>query len=384
MKQGWEVRQFEDCLEKVAYTGKVKRKEFLKAGKYPIISQEQDFINGYWDSKSDVYEISKPIIVFGDHTKVLKFIDFDFVLGADGVKILQPISSIDPKYFYYFLRSVNLGTLGYARHYRLLKEIKIYYPKSLKEQKQIVAVLDEVFEAIHIAKALAEKNLKNTEELSKSYSQIVFDNKGVNYEKKFLGELSEVITKGTTPTSVGYKFTSEGINFIKVESLTDSGKIIPNKVAHISKECHQALKRSQLKINDILFSIAGALGRIGIVDSEIIPANTNQALAIVRLKKDSGVLVEYLAKYFKSNVIVDEIEKLRGGVAQQNLSLSQLNRLLIPIPSINDQELIIKKIDALNNETKELEAIYQIKLKNLEELKKTVLQKAFNEGLKTV
>jgi type I restriction enzyme S subunit len=107
------------------------------------------------------------------------------------------------------------------------------------------------------------------------------------WEMKKLGEVCELITKGTTPTSIGFKFTEEGINFIKVESLTESGQIITNKVAYISEKCHESLKRSQLKVNDILFSIAGALGRIGIVKKEILPANTNQALAIIRIDKNS-------------------------------------------------------------------------------------------------
>ena len=91
------------------------------------------------------------------------------------------------------------------------------------------------------------------------------------WEVKKLGEVCELITKGTTPTSLGHQFTNEGVSFIKVESLTESGQIIPSKVAFISMECHNALKRSQLKVNDILFSIAGALGRIGIVNEDIFP-----------------------------------------------------------------------------------------------------------------
>jgi type I restriction enzyme S subunit len=153
------------------------------------------------------------------------------------------------------------------------------------------------------------------------------------WEFKRLGEVCEVITKGTTPTSLGFKFTDEGVNFIKIESLTESGQIIPNKVAYISEECHESLKRSQLRENDILFSIAGALGRIGIVNKAIIPANTNQALAIIRLEKNSGILVSFLAKYFTSNIISEEIEKLKGGAAQQNLSLGQLNIFTYPHPT---------------------------------------------------
>ncbi len=178
MKQGWEIKEFDDCLEKVVYTNKIQRKDFLEVGDYPIISQEQDFINGYWDNSDDLFKVKKPIVIFGDHTQVLKYVDFDFVLGADGVKILQPKNSIDPRFFYYFLQNMNLGSLGYARHYRLLKEIEVSYPKSLPEQQRIVSILDEAFAAIAKAKANAEQNLKNAKELFESYLQGVFEKKG--------------------------------------------------------------------------------------------------------------------------------------------------------------------------------------------------------------
>lgn len=201
-----------------------------------------------------------------------------------------------------------------------------------------------------------------------------------NWEKKKLSDLCDLITKGTTPTSIGYKFTDEGINFIKVESLTESGEIIQNKVAYIDEECHKALKRSQLKVNDILFSIAGALGRIGIVRHEIVPANTNQALAIIRLKNDSTVLVNYLAKYFNSNLIAVEIEKLRGGAAQQNLSLTQLNELEIPIPPLLEQKRIIAILDEAFAAIAKAKANAEQNLKNAKELFERYLQGVFENG----
>lgn len=120
LPKGWEIKKFEDCLEKVVYTKKIQRKDFHDNGEYPIISQEQDFINGYWDNSNDLFKVKNPIVIFGDHAQVLKYVDFDFVLGADGVKILQPRNIINSRFFFYFLQNINLGSLGYARHYRLL------------------------------------------------------------------------------------------------------------------------------------------------------------------------------------------------------------------------------------------------------------------------
>ena len=118
---------FEQCIEQVVYTAKVQRKTFLSDGAYPIVSQEDAFINGYWDNEADLFKIATPIVVFGDHTKVLKYVDFDFVLGADGVKILQPRDFLLPVLLLPATSS-DLDSLGYARHYKLLKELKLAYP----------------------------------------------------------------------------------------------------------------------------------------------------------------------------------------------------------------------------------------------------------------
>ena len=201
-----------------------------------------------------------------------------------------------------------------------------------------------------------------------------------NWEIKKLGEICEVITKGTTPTSLGFKFTDEGVNFIKVESLTETGDIIPNKVAYISQECHQSLKRSQLKTNDILFSIAGALGRIGIVSEIIVPANTNQALAIIRLAQNSGVSVNFLSKYFISDSISEEIKKLQGGAAQQNLSLGQLNNLSIPIPPIEEQKRIVSILDESFSAIATAKANAEQNLKNARELFESYLKGVFEKA----
>lgn len=125
---GWQELPFERCIEKVKYTTKLQTKDFLHTGRYPIISQEEDFISGYWDNPADVFRIKKPVVIFGDHTRVLKYVDFDFVLGADGVRILQPIDELDAQYFYYYLKANPVENLGYSRHYKLLKEKIVSLP----------------------------------------------------------------------------------------------------------------------------------------------------------------------------------------------------------------------------------------------------------------
>ena len=165
--KGWQSKSFEDCIEDVQYTTKVQRKDFLEEGKFPIVSQEAEFTNGYWNKAADVFKVTRPVIIFGDHTKILKFVDFDFVLGADGVKILPPKQFLIPKFFFYQLRSAPLKALGYARHYRLLKELEISYPDS-DEQTAIVKKLDSLSTETQRLESLYEQKLAALAALKKS------------------------------------------------------------------------------------------------------------------------------------------------------------------------------------------------------------------------
>ena len=181
-------------------------------------------------------------------------------------------------------------------------------------------------------------------------------------EKIKLGDIASVITKGTTPTSIGFNFIEQGINFIKIESITEDGSFINDKFAHISEECYSRLKRSQIKENDILFSIAGAIGRVAVVNNEILPANTNQALAIIRV--DDRYDKEFLTFLLRSSFITKQYNKKKQGVAQINLSLKDISELEIPIIDINKQ-LEIKEnlkniIKIINLRKKQLEDLNNI------------------------
>ena len=153
----WKKVPFIEQIENVKYTNKIQNNQFLKKGKYPIIDQSEKYIAGYWNDESDVFYIKKPVVIFGDHTKHIKYIDFDFVLGADGVKILQPNMLWDPKFFYYTLLSIKIKNLGYARHFKELKEKEMYRPP-LEEQKAIVAKIEQEEQYVDACKKLIEIN----------------------------------------------------------------------------------------------------------------------------------------------------------------------------------------------------------------------------------
>ena len=164
-----------------------------------------------------------------------------------------------------------------------------------------------------------------------------------------LGDIATVVTKGTTPTTMGFQFEDSGINFVKIESISEEGTFLKEKFSHISDECNVQMRRSQLQENDILFSIAGAIGRSAIVTKEILPANTNQALAIIRVP-EGKIDYNYLLYALSSSAINQQATQHQQGVAQLNISLKNVSDFLLPIYTEAMQKRIVhnlKKIDKL-------------------------------------
>ena len=164
-----------------------------------------------------------------------------------------------------------------------------------------------------------------------------------------LGDIATLITKGTTPTTLGFSFVDAGINFFKIECIDEDGHLLPLKFAHIDTHCHEALKRSQLAENDILFSIAGAIGRTAIVPPDYLPANTNQALAIIRIPADRYNL-RYILFALQSGRVAEQFEKQKQGVAQLNISLKNISDIEIPMPPEYEQDRIVRILDHVNTQ----------------------------------
>ena len=162
-----------------------------------------------------------------------------------------------------------------------------------------------------------------------------------------LGDIATLITKGTTPTTIGFSFVDTGVNFVKIESISENGEFLSDKFAHITDECDNKLKRSQLEENDILFSIAGAIGRTAIVPRSILPANTNQALAIIRIPRNA-INLRFVLYALQSQAVEEQSEKQKQGVAQLNLSLKNIADILIPLVLSEKQDEIVRNLAAVD------------------------------------
>lgn len=163
-----------------------------------------------------------------------------------------------------------------------------------------------------------------------------------------IGEISHKVTKGTTPTTLGGRFSDSGINFIKVESIAEGGRINHDKLAYIDNETHNLLSRSKLQQDDLLFTIAGTIGRVAHVTESILPANTNQAIAIIRPKKE---IIDPQYLYYVLNDVT-YLREANAGVVQSvqaNFSLGLLANIRVPVPKIEVQRRIAHILGTLDN-----------------------------------
>ncbi|WP_417702904.1 restriction endonuclease subunit S [Pseudomonas sp.] len=198
-----------------------------------------------------------------------------------------------------------------------------------------------------------------------------------DWNVKRLGDLCSLITKGTTPTTVGFSYQPTGINFVKVESIDGIGNIDLKKVAYISEEAHDALNRSKLREGDILYSIAGAIGRTAIVQAQHLPANTNQALAIVRPR--DLIHTPYLRFVLSSEAQLSHISQISVSSAQANISLKDVSSFSIAFPSPPEQQKIAAILTAVDEK---LDVIAR-QIESTQILKQGLMQTLFSRGVGT-
>lgn len=353
MNQDWQTISFEECLSKVKTPNKIPKKKFLIQGIYPVISQEKGMINGYWDNEDDVFKVINPIVIYGDHTQVVKYVDHDFVMGADGVKILQPKSFIDSRYFYYYLRGYPVKSLGYARHYRLLKEMKVSYPP-LPEQQRIVSILDEAFTAIDQAIANTEKNLANARELFESYLNNVFNQKGESWVNKNLKDILKLEYGKPLPKEdrdVDGKYPAYGANGVKCRT----------------NKCYRE-------------GFGIIVGRKGSAGEVTLTEDGYWALDVTYYVDFDQEVYALMFLYYL--LLSLKLQSLAKGV-KPGINRNDVYAIESAFPPLTEQLCIVSKLDKLITETTKLESFYERKLASLKELKQSVLQKAFSGELTT-
>ncbi len=380
MKAGWQTTPFEDCIEPVTYTTKIQRKDFLSEGAFPIVSQEEDLINGRWENETDLFKVEQPLVLFGDHTRSFKYVDFDFVLGADGVKILKPKAFLHPRYFYLQLHTAKLQSLGYARHYRLLKEHSVSYP-GLEEQHRIVTLLDQAFADIATAKANAEKNLQNARELFESQRQLLLQAQD-GWHEATLAELCNI--------KHGYAFEGEYFSDSGDHVLLTPGSFFETGGFRDRREKTKYFTGPiptdyVLNQGDLLVAMTEqAAGLLG--SPLLVPESNrflhNQRLGLVTRKPGVAWTNEFFFHVFNLDAVRKAIHASASGAKVRHTSPGKIGAVKVAFPSTQiDQLRIAAHLEEIEQASIALQSIYRQKLTALDDLKKSLLHQAFSGQL---
>lgn len=325
------MARFTDIFDDVTKQGrKIPTNEYLERGMHPIIDQGQKEIAGYSNEEAGLF-CDVPAIIFGDHTRVIKYVDTPCFLGADGVKLLKAKKSdANYKYLFYALSSADIPNTGYNRHFKWLKEVEIP-THTENEQNDIVAVLDKVSGLI----ALRKQQLAKLDELVKARFVELFGDTILNpfgWKKDLLGTVCDV-RDGTHDSpqyfESGYPLvTSKNVTGGKID-LTDCSLICEADFKKINE-------RSKVDIGDIIMPMIGTVGKPVIVDIE--PNFAIKNVSLIKFKADSRVLNIYIRALLQSDYFDDAVlSKVRGGT-QKFISLGDIRKLEVLVPPMELQE----------------------------------------------
>ncbi len=383
MKKGWKMITVGEACDKGS-SNVSQNKLTNEVGPYAIYGA-----SGYIKNVS-FYHNEKPylsIVKDGSGVgRVTKMEAFTSTIGT--LQYIFPKEGIDLNYLYYSLISIDFKkyVAGAAIPHIYFKDYKnepfLWMP--LPEQQAIVAILDETFAAIEKAKQNTERNLQNARELFRCCLNQKFSNDTEQWKEKTFEDLIHEnqigLIKAAKEQGKGKKY-----RYLKMDSITADNTLTHDKYVYVDATKDE-LKKYSLDNGDFLFNTRNSYDLVGktcvfkTIDDELTLFNNN----IMRVKFVKEVLPEFINYAFSTEVVKKRLEKLKSGTTSVvGIYYKGLRNLLIPLVEHKSQRKFVQELDALKLETQKLEAIYQKKLDDLEELKKSILQKAFSGELKS-
>jgi len=358
---------------------KIMKESYLDKGLYPIVDQGKDLIAGYTNDNSELYN-NVPVIIFGDHTRILKYFDKPLYLGADGVKLLVPKKNVNMKYLYYFLNTACIPNTGYNRHFKFFKELIIPLPL-LETQKKIADILEKAEKAIEKRK----EQIVACDELIKSRFAEMFGNPVKNpmgWEVRKLKDISTKILSGNTPKGGSEVYVDEGIMFFRSQNVWKN-KLVLDDIAYIDKETHSKMIKSSLKNRDILMTKTGrintensSLGRAAMFIGEDDSANINGHVYLIRLQKN--IINEFVLFILTSDEYREYIRSVCvGGIDKRQINKEHLEEFPIISPPLELQNQFVDIV----NQVDKLKCVLQKSLLMLENNFNSLMQRAFKGEL---
>jgi len=419
---------FEQAIEVISDKGKrVKQNAYLQRGMLPVIDQGQEFIGGYTDDEDMVFEGDLPVILFGDHTRSIKYVDRTFVVGAEGVKILKPSGGLIPKYLYYLLRSLHIPSRGYSRHFQFLR--KFHFPRAPEDQqKRIVAEIEKQFSRLDeavtnlkrvkanlkrykaaILKAAVEGRLVETEasiarregrsyETGEQLLQNILETRRSQWKGKGkykepaapdttdLPELPEgwvwssvkaISTKVVDGVHKKPNYVPEGIPFVTVKNLTAGPGLSFAELSYVTQEDHiEFCKRTNPERGDILISKDGTLGVVRSINTDVA---FSIFVSVALVKPVLKEMQRYLVITFESPVVQRQMVPKGSGL--QHIHLEDLRADCIPLPPLPEQRRIVTEVERRFSLVSEVCAQIDVNLMRSGRLSQSILTSAFSARL---
>lgn len=379
MNAGWKTATVGESIVPVSVTGraKIQTKDYKNTGAYPIVDQGQASIAGWTDSLDAVIDAPLPLIVFGDHSRTFKYLDRPFVRGADGTQLLRPVDEIDPLFFFYACRAIDLPSRGYNRHFTLLKEKDFSYPADAAVQRSIAALLsrveralvlqDELVALLEQAKAAAMNQLFSRGLRGEAQKDSEIGAIPAGWELATIDQHFSVVSGGTPSRRNDLYWVGGTIPWVKTTEVNYS--VITETTEHITQAGLDGSAAKMLGPGTLLMAMYGqgvTRGKVGILGIE---ASCNQACAAMT-PTDDNVLPQYLYHFLTSRY--EAIRSLAHGGQQQNLNLDIVRKIDVPVPSTTDeQQEIVDVLDALDRKID----LHRRKREVLDQLFKSLLYK---------
>ncbi len=371
---GWDEASVEELISTVAPPKKLLTSDYLEEGRYPVIDQSQAYQCGWTNDDAALIADPLPLIVFGDHTCVLKFVDHPFAQGADGIKIFSAVRDVSTEYLYHCLNHRPLVMEDYRRHFSILKGRSVFYSNiDCGEQQEIAGCLTSLDELI----AAHSRKLEALRVHKKSLMQQLFPREGEpqpclrfpefrvlpNWEERAIGELGEVVT-GSTPSTRKRDYYGGQYLFVSPADITDL-RFVEETQTTLTKSGFQQAR--SIKATSVLFVCIGStIGKVA-QNSEICATN-QQINSIIPSSENSGGFLYYLL-----SANSDSIANLAGKQAVPIINKTLFSSVKLVVPELPEQQRIADCLSFLDDQI----AAQVRKIEALKAHKKGLMQQLF-------
>lgn len=359
---GWKWVKVGDHILTITPTMKVQQSNYALKGDYPIIDQSNNFISGWTDNRDALISLPSAALIFGDHTCMAKYIDFPFVQGADGIKIIQSNELMCIKYLYWILKIRPLSNEGYRRHFALLCGFSMPLPP-IEEQKRIVEILDKKMALVEKLKQLVKNQLLHVKALRQAYLSQTFKTDPLPPGWKLV-RIEDICQNQILSITQAYS-DSDIVNYIDITSIDNIKKRITNPKQLIVKYAPSRARQVVSK-NDVLISTTRPnLNAVALIGNDLDGYIASTGFCVLRPKDDISMPF-YLFMFSQTKHFIESLSNLVNGALYPAVTNNQVKNQLIPLPPIEEQKRIVEILDKkmeliekLDNQLLELEKLIE-------------------------